>query len=173
MINLYYDPKTGTNYYSILNKPCDSCGEIIVEHIIVRVFWDNLGSDINYLCTKCKRSLKKSDYARYTDTFLAIVTEHIPSKAIPRVFSKPSLSTIRDISVFDAALQNLGGETVMDKTVYAGRSIPKVPEFLITEVETKVLSDKELDSFFASVKNSVPIIKYDEKKLLKQDDEVE
>lgn len=175
MINLYFDAKDKVYYFNDLNKACDSCGQIIEGHIIIRVFWDKLQSGANYFCNNCKDKLTTSDRASFTDTYMAMVDADVPSKAMPVVFSKPSLSPVRNIMTCDAADMNLDNEQVIDKTVYANRKEAKVKEYFIEAEEDdialklghKPMDDTELDGFFASVKNSVPMIESTEQKVLK------
>jgi len=174
MINLYYDPKDKMYYYNALNKPCDACNNLIEGTILIRVFWDKLGSGVNYLCHKCKPHLKKSDNATYTETYVAVIDLDIPHKAIPIVFTKPSLECPRDLMTCDVATMSLDGEKVIDKTVYSGRTDPKVKEYLIESEDENIslhlehnpLSDNELEDFFESVKTAIPVIEYQDKKVL-------
>jgi len=164
MINLYFDPKDKIYYYKDLNKACDNCNNYIDGTIIIRVFWDRLASGVNYFCNKCRIALKKSNSADYTETYIAIIDAEIPSKAIPIIFTKPNLQCARNMMVFDVC-DNLDGEKVVDKTVYSGRSDPKVMEYLIEseceDIDLKLkhqpLNDKQLDNFFADIKSSTLI----------------
>lgn len=172
MINLYFDKKDNVYYFNDITKACDSCGLIINDSIFIRVFWDKLGSGANYLCMKCSK--KKVFPATFTEEYTAIIESDVPSKAIPIVFSKPTLSASRNIMNVDAAAMNLDGEIVIDKTVYANRQEPKVKEYLIEaeeedialKLDNKPLSDTELDNFFTTIKSSVPMIESNDKRLL-------
>lgn len=174
MINLYFDPKDKMYYYNALNKPCDSCNSLIEGTIIIRVFWDKLGSGVNYLCRKCKDNLKKSDNATVTETYVAIIDLDIPHKAIPVMFTKPTLECASNMMTCDVANVNLNGEKVIDKTFYSGRVDPKVKEYLIEaeddnialHLEHQAMNDKDLDDFFTSVKAAIPVLEHKDTEML-------
>jgi hypothetical protein len=175
MNNLYFDNKDKVYYFNDLNKDCDNCSNIIKDNIVIRVFWDKLGSGVNYLCTNCKKSLKYSTKATLTETYMAIIESDIPSKAIPIIFSKPTLSCVRNIMTCDAAALNLDDEREVDNTVYSNKAIMPINNYLIEseeedislKLEHEAMTDDELDKFFVDVKNSIPMIGYDEQKVLK------
>ena len=164
MINLYFDPKDKIYYYNDINMPCDLCGDIIDGTIIIRVFWDRLASGVNYFCHNCRIALKKSELADYTETYIAIIDADIPHKCIPIIFKKPNLQCARNLMVFDVT-DNLDGEKVVDKTVYSGRSEPKVKEYLIESESDNIdlhlthqpLNNNDLNKFFGNVKSSTLI----------------
>ena len=172
MINLYFDKKDNVYYFNDDSKICDSCGLIIKDNIFIRVFWDKLGSGVNYLCMDCSK--KKVTQATFTEVYKAIIECDVPGKAMPVVFTKPTLTASRNMMNVDAADLNLDGEVVIDKTVYANRKEPKVKEYQIEAAEDdialklghKPMDDTELDSFFTAVKSSVPMIDSDDKKVL-------
>lgn len=174
MINLYFDTKDKVYYFNDTNKKCDNCSNIIKDNVIIRVFWDKLGSGVNYLCTNCKKILKYSNKAILTETYLAIIDIDVPSKAIPVIFSKPSLSCARNIMTCDAAAINLDNEKIIDNTLYSNRPESKVKEYIIEseleDIDLKLgynaMSDDELDKFFVSVQNSVPLIDYESRRVL-------
>jgi hypothetical protein len=135
-IELYYNDKDKMYYYNNDARHCDYCDNIIVDVIIIKTYWDKLGSSVKYYCLDCKS--KNVLKATVSEQIIAFVTIDIPSRSIPIPFVKPTLVETRNMSVFDAANMSIDCEKVIDKTRYSNRSNVNGVEFIGKDINAEL-----------------------------------
>lgn len=159
---LYYNKKEDVHYYLDDNKECDICGSKIEEAIVIKIYWDKLGSGIRCYCFNCRN--KDNILASVVENYVAVITDIVDNDCTPVFISKPVLGDTKNLSTFDiSGINSLGGTTV-DKTVYANRKDSEVDEYLIDYSKDKVLDDNELELFIDGVKSS-NILTFDDKEV--------
>lgn len=168
-INLYQDSNDKSYYWNSPNVTlCDVCSVPINDIVYWRIIFDkNFGKITQHFCQSCSNKVDGFRFSQYGETNFAVVVSKVPRNAMPYIHT-PTLSPIG--SAMDLVLRP--SNNVVDKTVYAGKeswsgaAIGADVTKKLEKLDKPLLTDKELDSFFVSVKNSVPIIEYDEKKQL-------
>lgn len=141
-----------------LDRVCSGCKKNINEELGIYSYslfknFRELGIYHNY----CKNKI--SSKALYQETGVFFFTDKLVSGAVPVIFSyKGVVQTKNNMTVFDAV--DLPSESVVDKTVYAGReslegaSVGLIDEKRFEELEQPV----DIDDFFLQVKGSKPLI---------------
>jgi hypothetical protein len=174
--NLFYKDKNETHYFSKLDQECFACSRHIINYIHIIQLADKNFNILKYFCDKCFNKYVM-DRAHFQKHIVAVVHHTIPEDATPILNFDVSLSA-GNISCIDHALKNYSGEQVIDKTVYAGRESfqgatigkPGIVEELDYK-DKKKLSNDDILKLVNDIRNAQPIISYDEKKLLGDDNE--
>jgi hypothetical protein len=119
-MNICFSPMN-KNYFSIDedNNYCDKCKKQ-KKMLFYIIFWRKNSFSTKLLCENCTKNIQ--DFGFVDEKKLIIFTHTLPEDAIPVFLNPPKLKESKNnLSVFDAAVRQVGEEITVDKTVLANR----------------------------------------------------
>jgi len=146
------------NDYFVTNlKNCDECGEPFKEFVVVT--W--IDAEVKFLHLDCQKKYKQ--FRHIKANIVASLVEERPKKAV--FVGKPFDYLTSSNSLNNDIFQE--GVKVVDKTKYANKqSLQGATIGVIPEISEELVND--IDSFLTTVKDSTPVIDYDEIKKLEK-----
>lgn len=153
-MELYFD-RNNKEYYA-KNTSCNYCNKDILSRGFIFSKYSrskNIGNKTEAVCINCLGKCHEDNLLYdFWEGKQFLVTEKIDSKWIIYYFTPPSFKNSKnDLSVFEAADQQLKDETTIDNTKLSGRNNNK--DLLLEKQRKQELLDDRLDKDFLEALN--------------------
>jgi len=169
---IFFSPKKKKYYFNNIFKKCHGCNEIIEDLIIIKSIPSLKKTTLLHFCSNCFKKTKI--HSQITQSFFCIVSKVLPKDSYPifnfKITLKPSTINNNEISCFES--HKIETETTIDKTKFAGRESLEGAKIgvninKVIEEKDKGLKGDEGIKLLDNIKNSVPAIDYNKRRLLK------